>query len=171
MTAERREGEDREEIIPIIRKTPGPARHNDDADAAAWNRFTRGLRGFWDHYIRGYAWGQVDRLREAKLREIESANDLRYAEAHTRLAEARKLDAEAELAFVQADIARRGAASAMLDLLRDLGVASTSEPTDDDWERLRRTAQVILNAGATIDIAVKEQENVEEQEKVEKQEK
>src|SRR5690606_20214627 len=84
----------------IIRKALEPAelaeRHPVPEDTPKrWALFKRGLAGMWQRFW-GYSWPQVDRLREAKLREFESGNAEREARA-------RRLDAEAELMYAKAE--------------------------------------------------------------------
>ena len=104
-------------LLPVIRKEVVPNHEIRTAEQrGSWNRFQKGLRSFYDRYVSGYAWDQVDRLREAKLREIESLSEERVAAAAASKAEARKLDAEAEFLYAQGEQTRLTSAERVMNL-------------------------------------------------------
>jgi hypothetical protein len=95
------------DLVPVLKKEIVPGHEvRTVREEGAWNRFRGGLRSFVDRFIVGYAWGQIDRLREAKVREIESVSEERAASAAMLKAEARRLDAEAEVLYARAEEAR-----------------------------------------------------------------
>jgi len=97
--------------LPVLRKEMVPNHEVRTAkQRGTWSRFGKNIRTL-SRYVGGYAWGQADRLREAKIREVESSNEEREASV-------RKLDAEAEFLFAQAEQTRLGTASQLLDLTK-----------------------------------------------------
>lgn len=131
-----------DEVAAEIHKRALPRESN--PSPRTWQRFLSGAGNFYRLYIRGWTWEQIDRLREAKLREFETGNLERTANAMQKLAEAKKLDAEAESIFyeLEAKQSQRGPGLHKQTPQR--------EPTEEDWEELKAAIEVIRLKGGVI---------------------
>lgn len=136
-----------QDLLPILHKEAIPRDGDARGKARRFSIFGRGVVGWLQRAVLGYAWPQIDRAREAKLRDLESASEERSANAEAKRAEARKLDAEAERMYAEAEQIR------LQNLQKKLTISEA-------FANLEAAMAAIRAKGGNVDLEVIEQSGV-----------